>query len=79
MWDLDKVITEGLKLVALNEYALGAQPWTCFASNYSNSEYIYGMENAATNNPGSTPPWLPSIKGECWSPSAPLSGGIPTG
>ncbi|HOF54766.1 MAG TPA: RagB/SusD family nutrient uptake outer membrane protein [Prolixibacteraceae bacterium] len=52
MWDMDKVITEGLKLIALNEYALGAQPWTCFASNYTSSEYIFGMENAATNHPG---------------------------
>lgn len=52
MWDMNNVITEGLKLVALNEYALGAEPWTCFASNYSNTEYIYGMENSATNNPG---------------------------
>lgn len=56
MWDMDKVITEGLKLVSGgtygSEYALGAEPWTCFANNYSNSEYIYGMENSATNNPG---------------------------
>jgi hypothetical protein len=56
MWDMDKVITEGLKLVAggtlAAEYALGAEPWTCFASNYANTEYIYAMENSATNNPG---------------------------
>jgi starch-binding outer membrane protein, SusD/RagB family len=52
MWDMNKVVEEGLKLIALNEYALGAEPWTAFASNYSNSEYIYGMENSATQNPG---------------------------
>lgn len=52
MWDMNNVITEGLKLINLNEYALGAEPWTCFAANYTNSEYIYGMENSATNNPG---------------------------
>jgi starch-binding outer membrane protein, SusD/RagB family len=56
MWDMDKVITEGLKLVSGgtygSEYALGAEPWTAFANNYSNTEYIYGMENSATNNPG---------------------------
>lgn len=56
MWDMDKVITEGLKFVAggayANEYALGAEPWTCFSNNYSSAEYIYGMENSATNNPG---------------------------
>jgi starch-binding outer membrane protein, SusD/RagB family len=52
MWDMNKVIEEGLKLVNLNEYALGAEPWTAFAANYTNNEYIYGMENAATNNPG---------------------------
>lgn len=52
MWDMNKVITEGLKLIALNDYVLGAEPWTPFANNYSNTESIYGMENAATNNPG---------------------------
>jgi len=56
MWDMDKVITEGLKLVSggalASEYALGAEPWTCFAANYTNTEYIFGMENSATNNPG---------------------------
>jgi hypothetical protein len=55
MWDMDKVIAEGSKLVAggalATEYALGAEPWTCFAANYTNSEYIFGMENSATNNP----------------------------
>jgi len=56
MWDMDKVITEGLKLAPggalAAEYALGAEPWTCFAANYTNTEYIFGMENSATNNPG---------------------------
>ncbi len=56
MWDMAKVITEGSKLVAggalATEYALGAEPWTCFSANYTNSEYIFGMENSATNNPG---------------------------
>jgi starch-binding outer membrane protein, SusD/RagB family len=56
MWDMNNVITEGLKLVAggalAGEYALGAEPWTAFAANYTNSEYIFGMENSATNNPG---------------------------
>jgi hypothetical protein len=55
MWDMNNVITEGLKLISgalASEYALGAEPWTCFAANYTNSEYIFGMENSATNNPG---------------------------
>ena len=52
MWDMNNVITEGLKLIALGEYALGAEPWSAFANNYSNNEYIYAMENSATNNPG---------------------------
>jgi hypothetical protein len=56
MWDMNKVITEGLKLAPggalAGEYALGAEPWTCFAANYTNTEYIFGMENSATNNPG---------------------------
>lgn len=56
MWDMDKVITEGSKLVTggalATEYALGAEPWSCFAANYTNTEYIFGMENSATNNPG---------------------------
>lgn len=56
MWDMNKVISEGSKLVAggslATEYALGAEPWTAFAANYTNNEYIYGMENSATNNPG---------------------------
>jgi len=56
MWDMDKVITEASKLIAggalAAEYALGTEPWTCFAANYTNTEYIYGMENSATNNPG---------------------------
>lgn len=56
MWNMDKVIEEGSKLVAggalASEYALGAEPWTCFTNNYANTEYIFGMENSATNNPG---------------------------
>ncbi|MDO8952958.1 MAG: RagB/SusD family nutrient uptake outer membrane protein [Draconibacterium sp.] len=55
MWDMNNVITEGLKLISgtlASEYTLGAEPWTCFAANYTNSEYIFGMENSATNNPG---------------------------
>jgi starch-binding outer membrane protein, SusD/RagB family len=55
MWDMNNVITEGLKLISgslAGEYALGAEPWTAFAANYTNSEYIFGMENSATNNPG---------------------------
>lgn len=56
MYDWDKVISEGSKLLAggslATEYALGAEPWTCFTSNYTNTEYIFGMENSATNNPG---------------------------
>jgi hypothetical protein len=51
MWNMDQVVTEGLKLVG-GEYELGEEPWTCFAANYTNSEYIFGMENSATNNPG---------------------------
>ncbi len=56
MWNMGSVITEGLKLVPggalAGEYTLGAQPWTCFQNDYSNSESIFGMENSATNNPG---------------------------
>lgn len=56
MWNMDKVIEEGSKLVSggalASEYALGATVGACFASNYTNSEYIFGMENSATNNPG---------------------------
>ncbi len=52
MWDMNNVITEGLKLVALGQYTLGAEPWSAFANNYSNNEYIFAMENSATNNPG---------------------------
>ena len=55
MWNMDKVIEEGLKLVSgtlAGEYVLGAEPWSCFAANYTNTEYIFAMENSATNNPG---------------------------
>jgi hypothetical protein len=56
MWNMNKVIEEGSKLVTggalASEYALGATPGACFASNYTNNEYIFGMENSATNNPG---------------------------
>jgi starch-binding outer membrane protein, SusD/RagB family len=49
---MNKVVEEGLKLLALNEYGLGAEPWSPFAANYTNNEYIFGMENSATQNPG---------------------------
>jgi starch-binding outer membrane protein, SusD/RagB family len=56
MYDWDKVITEASKIIEggalATEYALGAQPWTCFAQNYANTEYMFGMDNSATNNPG---------------------------
>jgi starch-binding outer membrane protein, SusD/RagB family len=56
MYDWPKVVTEGVKFLTggayAAEYMLGDEPWTSFVNNYANQEYIYGMENSATNNPG---------------------------
>jgi len=55
MWDMDKVITEGTKFTSgslAGTYALTAEPSGPFASPYSNTESIFGMENSATVNPG---------------------------
>jgi hypothetical protein len=55
MWNMDKVIEEGTKFIAgslAGTYSLTADPSGPFASPYSNSESIFGMENSATQNPG---------------------------
>jgi starch-binding outer membrane protein, SusD/RagB family len=55
MWNMPGVITEGLKFfeggVYAGQHSLGAEPWTVFYNNYSNNEYIFGMESTATNYP----------------------------
>lgn len=55
MWNMAGVITEASKFVTGGVYAghyeLGAQPWSVFANNYSSNEYLFGMENSATNYP----------------------------
>lgn len=54
MWDWNKVIAEGQKLLALSSadgYSLTATPDGPFANNYSNTESIFSMENSANNNP----------------------------
>lgn len=55
MWDMAGVITEASKFttggVYAGHYALGADPWTVFANNYTSDEYLFGMENSATNYP----------------------------
>lgn len=55
MWDMDKVITEGTKFISgslAGAYSLTADPSGPFTAPYSNTESIFGMENSATNNPG---------------------------
>jgi len=56
MWDMDKVITEGIKFISgspiSGTYALTADPSGPFMSPYSNTESIFGMENSANQNPG---------------------------
>ena len=55
MWDMDKVITEGTKFTTgalAGTYSLTADPSGPFVSAYSNTESIFGMENSATQNPG---------------------------
>lgn len=55
MWNMDNVITEGTKFITGNlagTYSLTADPSGPFASPYSNTESIFGMENSATVNPG---------------------------
>ena len=55
MWNMDKVIEEGTKFTAgtlAGTYALTADPSGPFMSPYSNNESIFGMENSATQNPG---------------------------
>jgi len=54
MWDWTKVISEGQKMLALtggNAYTLTSDPNTPFASNYSNSESVFSIENSSTNYP----------------------------
>ena len=55
MWDMDKVITEGTKFTTgtlAGTYSLTADPSGPFVSPYNNTESIFGMENSATQNPG---------------------------
>lgn len=54
MWEMDKVITEGNKLIngSAGTYALTAGPSGPFTNPYANTESIFGMENSATSNPG---------------------------
>jgi starch-binding outer membrane protein, SusD/RagB family len=55
MWDMNRVITEGTKFISgtlAGTYSLTADPSGPFVSPYSNTESIFGMENSATNNPG---------------------------
>lgn len=54
MWDWTNVIAEATKLMALpatDGYSLTAAPDGPFASNLSNTESIFSIENSATNNP----------------------------
>ena len=54
MYNWAAVITEGTKFttgVYSAEYALGAEPWSMWG-DYNSNEYVFGMENSATNNPG---------------------------
>ncbi len=55
MYNWSAAATEGDKFAAggpyASEYALGANPWTMW-NDYNSNEYVYGMENSATNNPG---------------------------
>ena len=55
MWNMDKVIEEGTKFITgslAGTYSLTADPSGPFMSPYSNNESIFGMENSATQNPG---------------------------
>ncbi|MDX9846701.1 MAG: RagB/SusD family nutrient uptake outer membrane protein [Tenuifilaceae bacterium] len=54
MYNWAGVITEGNKFttgVYAGEYALEAEPWLAFG-NYASKEYVFGMQNSGTNNPG---------------------------
>lgn len=52
MGDYANVITEGNKLRLKNTYSLTAAPEGVFANNAGNSETIFAVENAATDNAG---------------------------
>ncbi|OFY64284.1 MAG: carbohydrate-binding protein SusD [Bacteroidetes bacterium RBG_13_43_22] len=56
MYDWANVITEGSKFltggVYAGSYSLPADPGTTFLDSYTNSESIFSIENAGTNNPG---------------------------
>ena len=55
MWNMDKVIEEGTKFITgslAGTYSLTADPSGPWTSPYSNTESIFGMENSATQNPG---------------------------
>ncbi|MGE5355554.1 MAG: RagB/SusD family nutrient uptake outer membrane protein [Deltaproteobacteria bacterium] len=55
MYKWDEAAKEGDKFYTggpyAAEYALGANPWTMW-NDYNSNEYVFGMENSATNNPG---------------------------
>lgn len=55
MYNWSAAATEGEKFLTggpyAAEYALGANPWTMW-NDYNSNEYIFGMENSSTNNPG---------------------------
>jgi starch-binding outer membrane protein, SusD/RagB family len=54
MYNWPAVVTEGTKFTTgayATEYALASTPNGSWG-NYLSNEYIYGMENSATNNPG---------------------------
>ncbi len=55
MWNMDKVIEEGTKFITgslAGTYSLTADPSGPWANPYGNTESIFGMENSATQNPG---------------------------
>ena len=66
MWDMAKVITEGIKFLPggslAGEYTLGTTPVYPFTTPYNNTESILGLEHSATNNPG-TNAALPQMYG----------------
>ncbi|MDY0254057.1 MAG: RagB/SusD family nutrient uptake outer membrane protein [Tenuifilaceae bacterium] len=54
MYRWEDVITEGNKFVTgvyAGEYAMEAAPWLAYG-NYGSKEYVFGMQNSGTNNPG---------------------------
>ena len=55
MWNMDKVIEEGTKFITgslAGTYSLTTDPSGPWTNPYGNTESIFGMENSATQNPG---------------------------